>query len=129
MEMKTRQERKISYLVASIFYFVELYFLMKADVPAVIVALMLGATLVVVSVLLINLFWKISAHMAGIGGLTGMMISLSFRLQVNLLLILIALFFIAGLVAFSRLKLSAHSNAEVYGGFLLGAGLQLVLFL
>ena len=129
LEMKTRQERKIPYLVVSIFYFVELYFLVKADVPDLILALMVGATLVVVSVLLINLFWQISAHMAGIGGLTGMMISLSYRLQINLHLILISIFLIAGLVAFSRLKLSAHSAAEVYGGFLLGAGLQLVLFL
>lgn len=129
LEMKTRQERKIPYLVTAIFYFAESWFLMRTDVPVLIKALMFGATALVVSVLIINLFWKISAHMVGIGGLIGMIISISYRLQIDLNLILILLFFSAGLVGFSRLKLSAHNSAEVYAGFLLGATLQLILFL
>ncbi len=129
LEMKTRQERKIPYLVSSIFYFSESYFLMNADVPVLIKALMFGATLLVVSVLLINLFWKISAHMVGIGGLCGMMLAISYRLQIDLNFILIALFLIAGIIAFSRLKLSAHNPAQVYAGFLLGISVQLILFL
>ena len=129
LEMKTRQERKIPYLISSIFYFAESYFLMNTDVPVLIKALMFGATLLVVSVLLINLFWKISAHMAGIGGLCGMMLAISYRLQINLLLVIVVLFLIAGLVAFSRLKLRAHNPAQVYAGFLLGVSVQLILFL
>ncbi len=129
LEMKSRQERKIPYLVSSIFYFAESYFLMNTDVPVLIKVLMFGATLLVVSVLLINLFWKISAHMVGIGGLCGMMIAISYRLQINLHFILIAFFLIAGIVAFSRLKLNAHNPAQVYAGFLLGVSVQLILFL
>ena len=129
LEMKTREERKIPYLITAIFYFAESYFLMKWDVPVLIKALMLGATLLVVSVLFINLFWKISAHMVGIGGLCGMMIAISYRLQINLHPVLIALFIIAGLIAFSRLKLNSHNPAQVYVGFLLGVSVQLVLFL
>lgn len=89
---------------------------------------MLGATLLVVSVLLINLFWKISAHMVAIGGLCGMMIATSYRLQINLHPVLISLFIIAGLIAFSRLKLNAHDPSQVYFGFLLGAFVPLLLF-
>ena len=129
LEMKTRQERKIPYLVSAIFYSAESYFLMHADVPLLAKALMLGATLVVISVLLVNFFWKISAHMAGIGGLIGMMISVSYRLQIDLHFVLITLFLIAGSVAFSRLKLSAHTPAEVYAGFLLGVFIELALFI
>lgn len=116
-------------MVAAIFYFAESYFLMNTDIPVLIKALMFGATLLVISVLLINLFWKISAHMTGIGGLCGMMLAVSYRLQINLHLIIILLFLIAGLVAFSRLKLSAHNPAQVYIGFLLGVSVQLILFL
>ena len=127
--METRQERKIPYLASAIFYFTESYFLMNADVPVLVKALMFGATLLVVSVLLINFFWKISAHMVGIGGLCGMMLAVSYRLQINLHIVLLLLFLIAGLVAFSRLKLSAHNPAQVYIGFLLGVSVQLILFL
>ena len=129
LEMKTREERKLPYLIAAIFYFSESYFLMKLDVPVLITALMFGAALVVFSVLVINIFWKISAHMAGIGGLCGMMIAVSYRLQIDLHYLLITLFLMAGLVAFSRLKLSAHEPAQVYLGFLLGISIQLILFL
>jgi len=129
LAMETRQERKIPYLASAIFYFTESYFLMNADVPVLVKALMFGATLLVVSVLLINFFWKISAHMVGIGGLCGMMLAVSYRLQINLHIVLLLLFLIAGLVAFSRLKLSAHNPAQVYIGFLLGVSVQLILFL
>jgi len=129
LEMQTKEERKFPYLISAIFYFSESYFLMNSDIPVLIKALMFGATLLVVSVLLVNLFWKISAHMVGIGGLCGMMIAVSFRLQINLHFVLIALFLIAGFVAFSRLKLSAHNPAQVYIGFLLGVSVQLILFL
>jgi len=129
LTMEARQERKIPYLTAAIFYFTESYFLMNTDVPVLVKALMFGATLLVVSVLLINLFWKISAHMVGIGGLCGVMLAISYRLQINLHVVLILLFLIAGLAAFSRLKLNAHNPAQVYVGFLLGVSVQLILFL
>lgn len=127
--METRQERKIPYLITAIFYFSESYFLLNAEVPVLVKALMFGATLLVISVLLVNLFWKISAHMVGIGGLCGMMIAVSYRIQINLHFVIILLFLIAGLVAFSRLKLNAHNPAQVYLGFLLGILVQLILFL
>ena len=129
LEMATKEERKIPYLAAATFYFMESYLLMKLDVPALVQAMILGATILVVSVLIINLFWKISSHMAGIGGLCGMMIAVSSRLQINMHFLLIALFLVAGFVAFSRLKLSAHNPGQVYVGFLLGVTVQLVLFL
>ncbi len=129
LAMETRQERKLPYLASAVFYFTESYFLMNADVPVLVKALMFGATLLVAGVLLINLFWKISAHMVGIGGLCGMMIAVSYRLQINLHLIFILLFLIAGLSGFARLKLGAHNPAQVYAGFLLGVFVQLILFL
>lgn len=129
LEMKTKEERKLPYLITAVSYFSAYYFLMNAPVPILIKALMLGATLIVTSVLIINLLWKISAHMAGIGGLCGMILALSYRLQINLHYLLILLFLIAGIVAFSRLKLNVHDSFQVYLGFLLGVFVQLALFL
>lgn len=129
LSMETKEERKIPYLIAAIFYLGEYYFLVKADFPGIIQGLMIGATLLVVSVLLINIFWKISAHMVGIGGLCGMILAISYRLQINLPFVLIILFLLAGLMGFARLRLSAHNPAQVYAGFLLGISVQLILFL
>ena len=129
LEMRTKEERKLPYLVSAIFYFSESYFLMRLDVPVLIQAMMLGATFLIVSTLVVNIFWKISAHMVGIGGLCGMFLAISYRLQINLHLPLIVLLIIAGLIGFSRLKLSAHSSAQVYAGFFLGTVVQLLFLL
>jgi membrane-associated phospholipid phosphatase len=129
LKMEMKEERRIPYLGTAIFYFAGLTFMLKWDVWALSKMLMLGATILATTVLLINIFWKISSHMVGIGGLCGIMIVISSRLQINILPLLIMLFLIAGLVAFSRLKLNAHTPAQVYVGFLIGVGVQLVLFL
>ena len=128
LSMPTKEERRIPYLITTFFYSIQLYYVIKMEVPAVIKAIMLSATLVVAAILIINLFWKISAHMAGIGALSGIMLALSYRLQINLLPIIILLFLISGLVAFSRLRLNAHNEAQVYAGFGLGLFIQLFLF-
>ena len=128
LSMTTKEERRIPYLITTFFYSIQLYYVIKMEVPAVIKAIMLSATLVVAAILIINLFWKISAHMAGIGALSGIMLDLSYRLQINLLPIIILLFLISGLVAFSRLRLNAHNEAQVYAGFGLGIFIQLFLF-
>lgn len=128
LKMESRQERRIPYLCTTIFYLAGFSFLMRLDVWVLIKMLMLGATILAFILLIINFFWKISAHTVGIGGLCGLMIVVSFRLQINILPLLIVLFIIAGLVAFSRLKLNAHSPAQVYAGFLLGITLPLILF-
>ncbi len=129
LEMQTKEERKIPYLSAAVFYFSEAYFLMRIDLPLAVQAMMMGATLLIIITLVINLFWKISSHMVGIGGLCGMMVAISYRMQVNLHFMLILLFLIAGLVAYSRLRLNAHSAAEVYAGFFLGTVVQFFFFI
>ncbi|TAL58478.1 MAG: hypothetical protein EPN85_11560 [Bacteroidetes bacterium] len=129
LEMKTKEERKIPYLASAVFFFTESYLLMRWDIPVLIQAMMMGSTLLILLTLIINIFWMISAHMVAIGGICGMMIAVSYRLQINIHFTLIALFLTAGLVAFSRLKLSAHSPAQVYAGFFLGVFVQLMFLL
>jgi len=128
LEMETKEERRIPYLAAAIFYFAESYFLFNADVPAPVKAMMFGATLLVVLVFVINFFWKISAHMVGAGGLAGMMIALSSRMQINVLYMIMALILISGVVGWARLRISTHTQSQVYAGFLLGVFVEWQLF-
>ena len=72
--MHTKEERKFPYLAAAIFYSCESYLLMHLEVPALIKAFMLGATILLVSTMLVNLFWKISAHMVGLANILDQMI-------------------------------------------------------
>jgi len=81
---------------------------------------LIASILVQISLIVVSLKWKISAHSAAIGGLIGGVSALSFRLHENAILVLSLLILVAGLVATSRLILLKHTNTQVYAGFSLG---------
>jgi hypothetical protein len=70
--------------------------------------------------LLITLKWKISAHMVGLGGIVGLIVSIDIFLHSNVLLYLILFLFLSGIAGTSRLLLNCHSPAQIYSGFWLG---------
>jgi hypothetical protein len=120
MGMATIQERRLPMLLTALFYFFSYYILRNASLPPVLFLMILGATLSLLLTLIITLAWKISTHMVGMGGITGAIIGLSIKFSINLQVLIIALIICSGLVAFARLKLSAHTHNQVYWGFLVG---------
>ncbi|MGZ4156115.1 MAG: hypothetical protein ACXVED_02985, partial [Bacteroidia bacterium] len=137
LEMETSNERVIPYLSTSLYYFALFYLLHRANFPDfykisvinILNILNLGAAISIMLTLIINFKWKISAHTIGIGGLTGAVLGMMYRLQMDLHFLFIALLFCAGLVAYARLKLNAHSPSQVYTGFALGFFVELLLML
>lgn len=120
LEMETTKERIIPYGFTIIFYFFTIYLMMKALIPPIIFNFMVGALVSVILAFVVNLKWKISAHMIGIGGLTGALIASSFLLNVNLLSYITLCILISGLVASSRLFLNAHNPGQLIIGFFMG---------
>lgn len=120
IEMETTKERVIPYGFTVIFYFFTIYMMIKAPIPPIIFNFMIGALVSVILAFVVNLKWKISAHMIGIGGLVGALIATSFLLNVNLISYITLSIFVAGLVASSRLILNAHSPNQLIVGFLMG---------
>ncbi|PKP34485.1 MAG: hypothetical protein CVU00_06550 [Bacteroidetes bacterium HGW-Bacteroidetes-17] len=115
-----RQERKFPYITTIAFYLMAYYLLKNVQISPIFHYFTFGATVLSMAVFAINFFWKISAHMIAIGGLTGMLLGLAFTGIVgNPYLVVIAVF-IAGIVGFARLQLNANTHAQVYSGFLLG---------
>lgn len=129
LEMESPEERRIPYLLTSIYYSVG-YFLLttKITLPEQLKLLLLGANISVVLTMVINIKWKISAHAIGVGGLIGALLGISTHLQVNVLNELIVAFLIAGLVGYSRLRLNAHNPAQLYVGYAVGFLSEFLLF-
>jgi membrane-associated phospholipid phosphatase len=69
---------------------------------------------------------KISAHLVGIGGVTGAFLVLGFSGFQDYSFNVITCVFITGCLGWARLKLQAHNPLEVYSGFLLGVFCQLL---
>ncbi|WP_205500493.1 hypothetical protein [Rufibacter psychrotolerans] len=71
--------------------------------------------------LVINQFWKISAHSIGLGGALGILVLLHAWLpEAYLLYPIVAGCVICGAVLSARLALGAHTAKQVYTGFALG---------
>ena len=128
-QMETAQERRFPYLITCTCYFFTFYFLKQQRISSLIYLLFLGATLALLLTILINLRWKISAHMVGIGGVIGALMGISVRLGLDYRMLLLTLIFISGITGTARMLMKAHSPAQIYSGFLVGVFSQLILFL
>jgi hypothetical protein len=128
--IKEKQERIIPLSVTALFYYFSFYLLRHMGAPALIQAFLFASTIVVCLNLLITIRWKISAHMMGIGGVTGLVVAMSILYKTDMTLFLIALIFLSGLIGFARLSLNTHTPAQVYTGLFIGfTTMMLILFL
>jgi hypothetical protein len=120
LQMQNNKERLIPFFVTFILYFFCYYLLRRLGAPQTITNFILAATCSVLILFLLSFKWKISAHTVGIGGLIGALIAISFRLNVNLEYFIIAAILASGIVGYSRLKLKAHEQYQIYIGWLTG---------
>ena len=129
LQMESRRERILPLFTVSIFFYATYYLLKQESYYALFNIFMLGATLLTILSVLINYFTKISIHMLALGGLFGTLAGFSISYNQQYMYILYLLAAVAGLTGFARLKLNAHTPGQVYGGYLLGTGLMMGLFL
>jgi len=129
LEMSTTKERVIPYLVSAVLYCVTFFLFRQIQMPALYLKFFLGAFLAVVILLIGALFaQKISAHLAALGGICGMLYSISMVSFTETLTWLLLAIIVSGFVASARIILKSHSSIELISGFLLGFGIQLILF-
>lgn len=127
--VEEKKERNWPLLITSGIYLAGLYLLTDPRVPAFIQLFLMGAVGSMVLAMLINLRWKISLHMIGIGGLCGGLTALYLFMQEGNPIWLITAFVLAGVLGTARLLLNAHTSMQILCGFLLGFGMELGLAL
>jgi len=118
--MPTAEERKIPLLLTSFFFLLGAFVLQKIHAPLIFPLFINSSSVVILFCALISWKWKISTHMAGIAGLVGLILGISMKWMVDLRLILAVLILVSGITGWARLKMGAHTPAQVYAGFGLG---------
>ncbi len=113
-------DRIFPLLSTAAFYYMGYYFLGKIPIYPIYRIVLIASILTIALLLLISTKWKISAHMAGLGGLIGAFIALSVQMHLNASVILIGLILAAGITATSRMILHKHTPSQIYAGFMLG---------
>lgn len=122
LHVDVREQRLIPYLFTALCYGVAAYYLYFHHSPQWLVMFMVGSALAVLVMALINLKWKISAHMAGIGGVVGLIFQIHRQGlgAFNLLWILCIVILVAGLLGSARMVLKKHDIWQVVTGALVG---------
>jgi len=115
-----RKERLIPLFLSIVFYYFGYYVLHKFAAPFFIQRFLLASLICLTITVLIHLKWKISLHMIGIGGLTGLTSAFGFLYQLNISLVLMVLILVAGITGTARLHLRIHNQTQIYSGYMLG---------
>jgi hypothetical protein len=118
--LKQTRDKLITYIFASVFYYIGFMLLSKINAYPVFKVLMLASALVIIGLLLISLKWNISAQMASIGGITGAILALAFRTGINPFWSVITAILVSGLIGTVNLIQEKHTIWQVLAGYVLG---------
>lgn len=119
-ELTERKKRYVPILLTIISYVFCLLMMRKLNIPWYMTGIILTALIVSVICMIVNLKWKLSEHMAGMGGVIGGLVSFSALFGYNPVAWLCVFILIAGVLGSARILLGHHTLGEVLGGFTVG---------
>ena len=128
LHMFERKERTVPFLLTALVYYFAYRFFRRTGIPIELQMMILGATAMILIAMLVNLKFKISIHMMGVGGMTGMLHGLAFWFPHQFFIPIVVIVGFAGLLGCARLILGSHRQSEIYSGYLVGYILFYVLF-
>ncbi len=115
------QQRRVPYLYSLFASCCWCYFLRSTlQMPRIILAIAIAATIVLLCLIIITHWWKISAHLSFMGTLVASVIGYSWHIGLNPLWLITLLLALTILLMISRIYLKQHTPAQVVCGFFLG---------
>lgn len=126
-----REKRIVPYAMTIASYITCLLLMYRMGIPRFMSGILVSSLLAIVICALVNIWWKISVHMAAIGQFIGGMVSFSLLFYYDGVGWFCLAIIVAGLLGTSRIILRQHSLSEVIVGFLVGlvCGIAGILFI
>ena len=122
LQIENPRERTMPFLYTILGFSFWCYFLAAIlHAPLYIIYVAVGATVTIALIALINMRWKISAHLTGFGGMIGGIMSYCLGIGAIPTWGTLALWLGLSLVLmYARVRLQAHTPVQVCAGWLLG---------
>ena len=126
--LKTQRERIIPYITSNIFFFwMYLVFRNQPEVSSILTAFVFSVFISSSVALMANIYFKISMHAIGAGGLLGLMLIVLFTNASSPVTLPFAVsLLITGVVCTSRMIVGNHTERDVYLGLFCGVICQLL---
>ena len=119
-ELSERKKRYVPMLLTIISYVFCLLMMRKLNIPWYMTGIIFVSLVISIICILVNLKWKLSEHMAGMGGIIGGLVSFSALFSYNPVVWLCLFILIAGILGSARIVLGHHTLGEVLSGFVVG---------
>ena len=120
LELGQKRRRMVPYGISIVCYGVCLWTLDSMHIYHFVSSIVLAALLIQVICAIINVWWKISTHTAGIGGVAGALFIFAEYFAFNPVWWFCLVFIVAGILGTARIILRQHSLSQVVAGFLVG---------
>lgn len=125
--LRTQKDRIIPYIASGVFFFwTFIVFREQTLFPRILPSFMLGVFLASSAALLANIYFKISMHAIGLGGIVGLFIVITGTNTMLMTWPLSIALLITGLVCSARLLISDHTPKDIYAGLVVGLLAQFV---
>ena len=126
-ELSERKKRYVPILLTIISYVFCLLMMRKLNIPWYMTGIIFVSLVISIICILVNLKWKLSEHMAGMGGIIGGLVSFSALFSYNPVVWLCLFILIAGILGSARIVLGHHTLGEVLSGFVVGLGCSFLI--
>lgn len=120
MQLSHREHRHLPYILTLVSYSTCLILMTDMKVAMFFRGIVMAALVSQIICVVINVWWKISTHMVGMGGLVGALVAFSSLLYFNPVIPACILILLSGALGTSRIILRQHSVSQVGAGFFVG---------
>ncbi len=124
IDVENRKERLIPFIITLVLYVTTYVLIRRSPLPETLYSMVAASILAMIIAFIITLFWKISIHMTGIGGVIGAMCALFDIHMFFPVGILTALVLLGGFIGTARMVLNVHTLGQVICGSILGFSVQ-----
>jgi hypothetical protein len=125
--LRTQKDRIIPYMACGIFFFWGYTIFKEQELyPSIIASFIFGIFLASSAALIANIYFKISMHAIGVGGLVGIFLIVFGTNTMLMTWPIASALLITGLVCTARLIISDHSSKDIYMGLFVGLLSQII---
>lgn len=119
-QMSKREHRHTPYVLTLLSYTICLAVMTQMNVALSLRGVVMAALVSQILCMIINVWWKVSTHMVGMGGLVGYLIAFCLIFRFNPLFWGCLLILLSGLLGTARMILRQHTLGQILVGFFIG---------
>lgn len=126
LKMKEKKDRTIPFIATMTFYIWSYMVVKQMQMPIFVQFFVLGFTVSIAMAFMVNIFTRLSVHMAGMGAVLMLLMLVAFTGSTDVGHILAAAIVLTGLVGTARLLLTDVTITQLYYGLLIGIFGQMI---